>query len=251
VARWAPELVWTFWESQIFQHSSFTSNSTWQKSDHFNINCIIKQSTSLVFYYLTVWPKEINSCGSETWYVFNTLSLADHSNFLSLHGPKIMVILATSKYKICIQENNFLYEIWNFHSSQYWDCCHLTHDSVWFGGQLPGGIWCFHLQGKHPQHKGSLKHQYLSTTLHGTTCKRNILKSYSAQSKLQKSLANLIPPVNAAAPDRMSFFWALSIIQFFKNHNVSEGSLLLSSGKDAPNLVDPLDWAILSHWPKM
>jgi len=35
---------------------------------------------------------------------------------------------------------------------------------------------------------------------------------------------------------------------FLKKRNFSEASLFPSSGKEAPNLMHPLDWAILSHW---
>jgi hypothetical protein len=35
---------------------------------------------------------------------------------------------------------------------------------------------------------------------------------------------------------------------FLKKCDVSEAAVFLLSGKEAPNLVDPLDWIILNHW---
>jgi len=47
--------------------------------------------------------------------------------------------------------------------------------------------------------------------------------------------------------DTVFFFWTPS--NFLKKHKVWKQALFLSSGKEAPNLVDPRDWAILSQWP--
>ena len=35
---------------------------------------------------------------------------------------------------------------------------------------------------------------------------------------------------------------------FLEKQNFSEASMCPFSGKEAPNLTYPLDWAILSHW---
>jgi hypothetical protein len=44
------------------------------------------------------------------------------------------------------------------------------------------------------------------------------------------------------------FLGSVPIVQFFKNTTFRKPALLPSLDTEAPNLVDPLDRAILSHW---
>ena len=48
--------------------------------------------------------------------------------------------------------------------------------------------------------------------------------------------------------DTLSFLWTLSIVYNLEETTFRKPTVLPSSGKEAPNLADPLDRAILSHW---
>jgi hypothetical protein len=48
--------------------------------------------------------------------------------------------------------------------------------------------------------------------------------------------------------DTIFFFGTCPTSNFLKKHDISEASSVPFSGKETPNLVDPLDWAIQNHW---
>ena len=48
--------------------------------------------------------------------------------------------------------------------------------------------------------------------------------------------------------DTVFFFLLCHSYEILKNVMIQKLALLPSSGKEAPNLVDPLDRAIVSHW---